>query len=241
MVRILVGFAAAALVCSVVSSSWISAPVAHDGSFPATRRSLPGQQKEVTINGKKFTGLERVDGGSSATIYRGKDSNGRPVALKECSAGDRGLCQSEATKMTKIGLYRRFTKYMPEIHFSGKVSWIGNYWIVMDLAKGLDIRRWARSSREPLTEPETYRAILDVWTAAAELHETGWAHRDLTDRNVMFRRPRVDEGVWIIDYAFATDEEEAGPVPGRAINPAFAAPGMSTDAIQCLCTLPTCT
>jgi serine/threonine protein kinase len=165
-------------------------------SLPFTLR----RATQVEVLGDRYQLQDPVGKGGMATIYRGRDMRmDRVVAIKV-------LRDVYNTNPKFVARFQREAKAASALHHPNIVQVYDygqtndNYYIVMELVEGTDLRRYLRS-RGVL---DTDRAIIiahDVALGLGAAHRRGIVHRDVKPQNILVGR---DGSIKLTDFGIAS-------------------------------------
>ncbi len=166
--------------------------------------------------------LEKIGRGGMGTVYLAKRADGafeKRAAVKLLRNSD--LRFKQALERERQLLARLEHPAIARL-IDGGVLPDGQPYLVMELAEGLDLDRWAAETRPDL---ETrLRVFLDICGAVSEAHAQLIVHRDLKPSNVRVNR----EGqVKLLDFGIAKlldREAKQGETRALALTPEYAAP-----------------
>src|SRR6202521_4408010 len=155
---------------------------------------------QIEVLGERYQLQEPIGRGGMATIYRGHDIHmDRVVAVKV-------LREVYSTDPKFVTRFQREAKAasalqhpnIVQVYDYGQTD--GNYFIVMELVEGIDLRRYLRS-RGVL---DVERAIIithDVALGLGAAHRRGIVHRDVKPQNVLVGR---DGSIKLTDFGIAS-------------------------------------
>ncbi len=172
---------------------------------------MPQPLREGSLLAGRFEIGERLGGGGTASVHRGRELNAdgsleREVALKilrpELAANEaiREAFLAEADRMERIDA----EGVLQVLAFGEEVIQGQSYpWIALELCAGRTLR--ARVRGDGPLEPEAAAIVLDRILAALEAaHEAGIIHRDLSPGNIMFEAGDEDPAsIRILDFGLA--------------------------------------
>jgi serine/threonine protein kinase len=150
--------------------------------------------------GDQYQEQEPIGRGGMTTIYRGRDRRtGRVVAIKVL----RDVYGTDPTFVTRFRFALKTASALQhpnivQVYDYGQTD--GNYFIVMELIEGTDLRRYLRS-RGVL---DVERAIIiahDVALGLGAAHRRGIVHRDVKPQNVLVGR---DGSIKLTDFGIAS-------------------------------------
>src|SRR5689334_18163598 len=155
---------------------------------------------QIEVLGERYQLQEAIGRGGMATIYRGHDMRmDRVVAIKV-------LREVYSTDPKFVTRFQREAKAASALQHPNIVQVYdygqsdGNYFIVMELIDGTDLRRYLRSRGILATE----RAIIiahDIALGLGAGHRRGIAHRDVKPQNVLVGR---DGSIKLTDFGIAS-------------------------------------
>ncbi len=179
-----------------------AAQMPHKQSHPDVLPSPPftlRRATQVEVMSDRYQLQDPIGRGGMATIYRGRDLHmDRVVAIKV-------LREVYNTNPKFVARFQREAKAASALHHPNIVQVYdygqtdGNYYIVMELVEGTDLRRYLRS-RGVL---DTDRAIIiahDVAFGLGAAHRRGIVHRDVKPQNILVGR---DGSIKLTDFGIA--------------------------------------
>src|SRR5579863_495944 len=155
---------------------------------------------QIEVLGDRYQLQEPIGRGGMATIYRGRDRRmERVVAIKVL----RDIYSTDAKFVTRFQREAKAASALQhpnivQVYDYGQTD--GNYFIVMELIEGTDLRRYLRS-RGVL---DTERAIIiahDVALGLGAAHRRGIVHRDVKPQNVLVGR---DGSIKLTNFGIAS-------------------------------------
>jgi serine/threonine protein kinase/beta-lactam-binding protein with PASTA domain len=155
---------------------------------------------QIEVLGERYQLQDPIGRGGMATIYRGRDIRmDRSVAIKV-------LREVYSTDPKFVTRFQREAKAASALQHPNIVQVYdygqsdGNYFIVMELIDGTDLRRYLRSRGILATE----RAIIiahDIALGLGAAHRRGIVHRDVKPQNVLVGR---DGSIKLTDFGIAS-------------------------------------
>jgi len=155
---------------------------------------------QIEVLGERYQLQDPIGRGGMATIYRGRDIRmDRTVAIKV-------LREVYSTDPKFVTRFQREAKAASALQHPNIVQVYdygqsdGNYFIVMELIDGTDLRRYLRSRGILATE----RAIIiahDIALGLGAAHRRGIVHRDVKPQNVLVGR---DGSIKLTDFGIAS-------------------------------------
>lgn len=155
---------------------------------------------QIEVLGERYQLQEPIGRGGMATIYRGRDMRmERTVAIKV-------LREAYSTDPKFVTRFQREAKAASSLQHPNIVQVYdygqseGNYFIVMELVEGTDLRRYLRSRGILATD----RAIIiahDVALGLGAAHRRSIVHRDVKPQNVLVGR---DGSIKLTDFGIAS-------------------------------------
>src|SRR5207247_2128076 len=152
--------------------------------------SLPnhsGKSMQIEVLGERYQLQNPIGRGGMATIYRGQDMRmDRVVAIKV-------LREVYSTDPKFVTRFQREAKAASSLQHPNIVQVYdygqtdGNYFIVMELVEGTDLRRYLRS-RGMLAVDRAISIAHDVALGLGAAHRRGIVHRDVKPQNVLVGR-----------------------------------------------------
>lgn len=158
-------------------------------------RSMP-----IEVLGERYQLGDAIGRGGMATIYRGQDMRmDRVVAIKV-------LREVYSTDPKFVTRFQREAKAASSLQHPNIVQVYdygqtdGNYFIVMELIEGTDLRRYLRS-RGVLAVDRAIIIAHDVALGLGAAHRRGIVHRDVKPQNVLVGR---DGSIKLTDFGIAS-------------------------------------
>src|SRR5437763_9225207 len=143
-----------------------------------------GRAMQIEVLGERYQLQEPIGRGGMATIYRGRDLRmDRTVAIKV-------LREVYSTDPKFVTRFQREAKAASALQHPNIVQVFdygqtdGNYFIVMELVEGTDLRRYLRS-RGVLDVDRAIIIAHDVALGLGAAHRRGIVHRDVKTQNVL--------------------------------------------------------
>src|SRR5713226_7859999 len=162
---------------------------------------------QIEILGDRYQLQDPIGRGGMATIYRGRDMRmDRVVAIKVLrevySTDPKFVTRSQREAKAASSLQH---PNIVQVYDYGQTD--GNYFIVMELVEGTDLRRYLRSRGVLATD----RAIIiahDVALGLGAAHRRGIVHRDVKPQNVLVGR---DGSIKLTDFGIASVYKDIDP------------------------------
>jgi eukaryotic-like serine/threonine-protein kinase len=155
---------------------------------------------QIEVLGERYQLQEPIGRGGMATIYRGHDMRmDRVVAIKV-------LREVYSTDPKFVTRFQREAKAASALQHPNIVQVFdygqsdGNYFIVMELIEGTDLRRYLRS-RGVLAIDRAIIIAHDVALGLGAAHRRGIVHRDVKPQNVLVGR---DGSIKLTDFGIAS-------------------------------------
>jgi serine/threonine protein kinase len=204
----------------LVAASVGGAPEALSRQSLAEALATPGELgRGATVGRYVILGL--VGRGGMGEVYAAYDPRlERKVALKllreSSGRGASARAAQERLLREAQSIARLSHPNVVVVHDAGAIddeSRGVRVYLAMEFIEGQTLAGWLAS------EPRTWRAIRDVFVAAAEglaaAHRAGLVHRDFNPQNVMVGR---DGAVRVMDFGLANDASDAGGSQAKAFN-----------------------
>src|SRR5579875_1471975 len=154
------------------------------------------------VLGDRYELQDPIGRGGMATIYRGRDLRmDRVVAIKV-------LREAYSTDPKFVTRFQREAKAASSLQHPNIVQVYdygqsdGNYYIVMEMVEGTDLRRYLRSRSRGILAVD--RAIIiahDVALGLGAAHRRGIVHRDVKPQNILVGR---DGSIKLTDFGIAS-------------------------------------
>ncbi|HLG64001.1 MAG TPA: protein kinase [Ktedonosporobacter sp.] len=155
---------------------------------------------QIEVLGERYQLQDPIGRGGMATIYRGRDMRmDRVVAIKV-------LREVYSTDPKFVTRFQREAKAASALQHPNIVQVYdygqsdGNYFIVMELVEGTDLRRYLRS-RGVLAIDRAIIIAHDVALGLGAAHRRGIVHRDVKPQNVLVGR---DGSIKLTDFGIAS-------------------------------------
>src|SRR5258708_12558053 len=155
---------------------------------------------QIEVLGERYQLQEPIGRGGMATIYRGQDMRmDRIVAVKV-------LREVYSTDPKFVTRFQREAKAASSLQHPNIVQVYdygqtdGNYFIVMELVEGTDLRRYLRS-RGVLAVDRAIIIAHDVALGLGAAHRRGIVHRDVKPQNVLVGK---DGSIKLTDFGIAS-------------------------------------
>src|SRR5436309_10170808 len=155
---------------------------------------------ETEVLGDRYQLGDSIGRGGMATIYRGQDMRmDRVVAIKVL----REVYSTDPKFVTRFQLEAKAASSLQhpnivQVYDYGQTD--GNYFIVMELVEGTDLRRYLRS-RGVLAVDRAIIIAHDVALGLGAAHRRGIVHRDVKPQNVLVGR---DGSIKLTDFGIAS-------------------------------------
>src|SRR5690242_3444259 len=155
---------------------------------------------QIEVLGDRYQLQDQIGRGGMATIYRGRDLHmDRIVAIKV-------LREVYSTDPKFVTRFQREAKAasalqhpnIVQVYDYGQTD--GNYFIVMELVEGTDLRRYLRS-RGVLAIDRAIIIAHDVALGLGAAHRRGIVHRDVKPQNILVGR---DGSIKLTDFGIAS-------------------------------------
>src|ERR1700724_1765438 len=158
-----------------------------------------GRRKTIMFLGDRYQVQEPIGRGGMTTIYRGRDKRmERVVAIKVL----REVYNTDPKFVTRFQREAKVASSLQhpnivQVYDYGQTD--GNYFIVMELVEGTDLRRYLRS-RGVLAVDRAIIIAHDVALGLGAAHRRGIVHRDVKPQNVLVGR---DGSIKLTDFGIA--------------------------------------
>src|SRR5712692_5897369 len=156
---------------------------------------------QIEVLGDRYQLQEPIGRGGMATIYRGRDKRmERVVAIKVL----RDIYSTDAKFVTRFQREAKAASALQhpnivQVYDYGQTD--GNYYVVMELIEGTDLRRYLRSRPGVL---DIDRAVIIAHSVALGLgaaHQRGIVHRSVKPQNILIGR---DGSIKLTDFGIAS-------------------------------------
>lgn len=150
---------------------------------------------------------EPIARGGMGQIFRGYDSSGTVVAVKEILpefATDWSI-RSRIEKEVEF-LMKCDHPSIVKLHLAFFDNQTQNYYIVMEMVEGMNIEQYVMRNG-PISESEAVDLILKILDALQCVHNAHIIHRDIKPSNIMIR---PSGQVCLLDFGVAKDMENGG-------------------------------
>src|SRR3984893_6826854 len=155
---------------------------------------------QIEVLGERYQLQDPIGRGGMATIYRGRDLRMQPVVAIKV------LREVYSTDPKFVTRFQREAKAASSLQHPNIVQVYdygqsdGNYFIVMELIEGTDLRRYLRS-RGVLAVDRAIIIAHDVALGLGAAHRRGIVHRDVKPQNVLVGR---DGSIKLTDFGIAS-------------------------------------
>ena len=160
----------------------------------------PQLKQEFELPGERYQLQDPIGRGSMATIYRGRDLQmDRVVAIKVL----REVYSTDAKFVARFQQEAKAASALQhpnivQVYDYGQTD--GNYYIVMELIEGTDLRRYLRG-RGVLDVDRSVIIAHDVALGLGAAHRRGIVHRDVKPQNILVGR---DGSIKLTDFGIAS-------------------------------------
>src|SRR5258708_14849712 len=155
---------------------------------------------QIEVLGERYQLQEQIGGGGMANIYRGRDLRmDRVVAIKVL----REVYSTDAKFVARFQQEAKAASALQhpnivQVYDYGQTD--GNYYIVMELIEGTDLRRYLRG-RGVLDVDRSVIIAHDVALGLGAAHRRGIVHRDVKPQNILGGR---DGSIKLTDFGIAS-------------------------------------
>ncbi len=152
--------------------------------------------------------------GGMGQIFKGYDSQGNTVALKE-------ILPEFATDLTIVARLNKEVEFLMKVEHPSIVKLYSafrdtenqNFYIVMELVDGLNIEQYI-AKNGPIPYELATEIMIKVLDGMQCVHNANIVHRDIKPSNIMIL---PDMSVRLLDFGVAKDMEGNGTIPGSII------------------------
>src|SRR5437588_11376067 len=155
---------------------------------------------QIEVLGERYQLQDHIGRGGMATIYRGRDLRmDRVVAIKVL----RDVYSTDPKFVTRFQREAKTASLLEHpniVHVYDYGQWEGNYFIVMELVEGTDLRRYLR----PRGILDVDRAVIiahDIAIGLGAAHRREIVHRDVKPQNILVGR---DGSIKLTDFGIAS-------------------------------------
>ena len=145
--------------------------------------------------------------GGMGQIFRGYDSQGNVVAIKEILpefATDWSI-RTRIEKEVEF-LLKCDHPSIVKLHLAFFDEYSQNYYIIMEMVEGLNIEQYVLRNG-PIPEQESVEMVLKILDALQCVHNAHIIHRDIKPSNIMIR---PNGNICLLDFGVAKDMENGG-------------------------------
>jgi len=160
----------------------------------------PQRAMQIKVMGERYQLQESIGRGGMSTIYRGRDLRmDRVVAIKVL----REVYSTDAKFVARFQQEAKAASALQhpnivQVYDYGQTD--GNYYIVMELIEGTDLRRYLRG-RGVLDVDRSVIIAHDVALGLGAAHRRGIVHRDVKPQNILVGR---DGSIKLTDFGIAS-------------------------------------
>lgn len=154
--------------------------------------------------------------GGMGQIFRGRDSQGKIVAIKE-------ILPEYASDWAILSRIEKEVEFLLKVNHPSIVKLYAafrddatqNYYIVMELVEGLNIEQYV-TKHGAIPEQQAVELMLKILDALQCVHNAHIVHRDIKPSNIMIR---PDGNVCLLDFGVAKDMDNnnGSTIPGSII------------------------
>ena len=154
--------------------------------------------------------------GGMGQIFRGRDSQGKSVAIKE-------ILPEYASDWAILSRIEKEVEFLLKVNHPSIVKLYAafrddatqNYYIVMELVEGLNIEQYV-TKHGAIPEQQAVELMLKILDALQCVHNAHIVHRDIKPSNIMIR---PDGNVCLLDFGVAKDMDNnnGSTIPGSII------------------------
>lgn len=145
--------------------------------------------------------------GGMGRIYRGRDSHGNTVAIKE-------ILPEFADDLSIISRIEKEVEFLLKVnhpsivklHSAFRDESTQNYYIIMELVSGLNIEQYVLKNGA-IPEQQAVELMLKILDALQCVHNEHIVHRDIKPSNIMIR---PDGNICLLDFGVAKDMDNGG-------------------------------
>lgn len=150
---------------------------------------------------------EPIARGGMGQIFKGQDTEGRVVAIKE-------ILPEFATDWAILSRIEKEVEFLLKVEHPSIVKLYSafrdektqSYYIVMELVEGLNIEQYVKKNG-PIPEEKAVELLLKILDALQCVHNAHIVHRDIKPSNIMIR---PDGNVCLLDFGVAKDMDSNG-------------------------------
>lgn len=150
---------------------------------------------------------EPIARGGMGQIFRGRDSQGNAVAIKE-------ILPEFATDWTILSRIEKEVEFLVKVDHPSIVKLYSafmddaskNYYIVMEMVDGLNIEQYVKKNG-PIPPEQAVEQMLKILEALQCVHNAHIVHRDIKPSNIMIRE---NGNICLLDFGVAKDMDNAG-------------------------------
>lgn len=150
---------------------------------------------------------EPIARGGMGQIFKGRDTEGRVVAIKE-------ILPEFATDWAILSRIEKEVEFLLKVEHPSIVKLYSafrdektqSYYIVMELVEGLNIDEYVKKNG-PIPEDKAVELLLKILDALQCVHDAHIVHRDIKPSNIMIR---PDGNICLLDFGVAKDMDSNG-------------------------------
>lgn len=155
-----------------------------------------------------------IGSGGMGRVLRGKDPQGRQVAVKEILPEYASDFEIRTRTEREVELLQQLnSESIVKVYDQFPLG--GNFYIVMEFVDGLNVEQYVQKYGAIPYERAT-RFMIQILGAMQFVHEKNFVHRDMKPSNIMIRN---DERICILDFGIAKDmgNQGSGTIVGTII------------------------
>ncbi|CAJ2512602.1 Uu.00g007210.m01.CDS01 [Anthostomella pinea] len=179
----------------ILSPPTILPRIDYSASEPSVPLGLRSESPYLEIGDYKLSELVRIGQGDYGIVFKGKAKKklgygSIDIAMKVCQEAAIASCKLEVKVLQE--LHGKVPGGIPEVYASSDstVNDRPGFSFIMTLEKGGTLKGKSAIYSEQEKPEDKHSNLVKLWTTLEEIHDAGWAHRDIFSSNMAFSDKR---------------------------------------------------